>query len=153
MTFLALPGLDNIARTAAFVAILGSTGSLASSVVALFRHQAELRRMHHIREGFYAPVSTVSSLCLPSVSYIQLTHTFFSMEQQSYSIIMSLPAVFLAWSIVAFVTGLVLYAFRGVVIINSSNWVRFSQYTKWTTVGILGFSAGVLTTSAIFARR
>ena len=78
---------------------------------------------------------------------------FYSTSIQSYSIIMSLPAVFLAYAIVAFVTGLVLYAFRGVVIVNTSNWVRFSQYTKWTTVGVLGFCAGVLTTSAIFARR
>ena len=66
---------------------------------------------------------------------------------------MSLPAVFLGWSIVAFVTAIVLYAFRGVIVVDPSHISKFAQYTKWTTVGVLGFSAGVLTTSMFFVRR
>ena len=42
VTFIALPGLGNVARTAGFVAILGTVASLGSSIIALFRHQSEL---------------------------------------------------------------------------------------------------------------
>ena len=66
---------------------------------------------------------------------------------------MSLPAVFLAWSIVAFVIGLMVYAFRGVAVVDPTHWAKFAQYTKWTTVGVLSFSAGVLTTSICVSRR
>jgi len=129
VTFLALPGLDNIARTAGFVAILGSTASLASSVIAAFRHQTEVQRMTARGGEGFVTVSTGGTLLL------------------------SLPAVFLAWAIVAFVTGLVIYAFRGSVIVDPSHWKKFAEYTKWTTVGVLGFSAGLLLTSMFFVRR
>jgi len=131
ITFLALPGLDNIARTAGMVAIVGSIGSLASSVIALFRHQIEMQRMalRHGGEGIIVVLSTGGDILL------------------------SLPAVFLAWSIVAFVAAIVLYAFRGVIEVDPSHWSKFAQYTKWTVVGVLGFSAGVLTTSTFFVRR
>ena len=66
---------------------------------------------------------------------------------------MSLPGVFLAWSIIAFVVGVVIYAFRGVVIIDPSHISKFAEYTKWTTIGVLGFGAGVLSTSLLFLRR
>ena len=56
-----------------------------------------------------------------SFSYSISVSVFTLRTPQSYSIIMSLPAVFLAYAIVAFVTGLVLYAFRGVVIVNTSH--------------------------------
>ncbi len=72
---------------------------------------------------------------------------------QGGDILLSLPAVFLAWSIVAFVAAIVLYAFRGVIEVDPSHWSKFAQYTKWTVVGVLGFSAGVLTTSTFFVRR
>jgi hypothetical protein len=44
VTFLSLPGLDNIARVAGFVAILFSSFSMASTVVAIFKYKADLER-------------------------------------------------------------------------------------------------------------
>jgi membrane protein implicated in regulation of membrane protease activity len=66
---------------------------------------------------------------------------------------MSLPAVFLAWAIIAFVTAMVLYAFRGSAATDPEQWTRFAQYTKWTTVGVLCLTASLLITSMFFARR
>lgn len=42
MTFLCLPGLDNFARIAGFVAILFASFSMVSTLVALFRWKAEI---------------------------------------------------------------------------------------------------------------
>ena len=44
VTFLSLPGLDNIARNAGLVAVLLSTASMSSSVIALFRFKADMER-------------------------------------------------------------------------------------------------------------
>jgi hypothetical protein len=44
VTFLSLPGLDNIARIAGFVAVFFSTASITSSVVALLRFKADVDR-------------------------------------------------------------------------------------------------------------
>jgi TRAP-type uncharacterized transport system fused permease subunit len=44
VTFLSLPGLDNIARIVALVAILCATASMVSSVIALFAFKAEMER-------------------------------------------------------------------------------------------------------------
>jgi hypothetical protein len=73
VTFLALPGLDNAARTAGFVAILASVASLASSVIALFRHQTEVHRLaSRSGEGLIYTVSTVSTLSLAFTSSVLL---------------------------------------------------------------------------------
>jgi hypothetical protein len=42
VTFLSLPGLDNIARIAGFVAVFFSTASLTSSVIALLRFKSDV---------------------------------------------------------------------------------------------------------------
>ena len=42
VTFLSLPGLDNIARVAGFVAILFSSFSMVSTLVAIFKYKADL---------------------------------------------------------------------------------------------------------------
>ena len=44
MTFLSLPGLDAFSRTTSMVAILFAAFSMASTVVAIFRHKADLER-------------------------------------------------------------------------------------------------------------
>lgn len=44
VTFVTLPGLDSIARVAGFVAIMCSTASLASAVMALFRYKVNMER-------------------------------------------------------------------------------------------------------------
>ena len=158
VTFLALPGLDNAARTAGFVAILASVASLASSVIALFRHQTEVRRIaSRSGEGLLYTVSTVSRFALSStpssLASCVSAVLIFGVSLQRGSVLMSLPAVFLAWAIIAFVSAMVLYAFRGSAATDPEQWTRFALYTKWTTVGVLGLIAGLLLTSMFFVRR
>jgi hypothetical protein len=44
VTFLSLPGLDAFSRTTGMVAILFAAFSMAATVVAIFRHKADLER-------------------------------------------------------------------------------------------------------------
>lgn len=63
---------------------------------------------------------------------------------------MSLPLVFLAYSIAGFVTGIVIYSFRG---ISATPGHHYEDYIKWTVVGTLGGLAGVLALSTFLGRR
>lgn len=130
VTFLSLPGLDSIARLAGFVAILFSSFSMASTLVAIFKYKADLERpaAHLGGEGL-----------------IMLSRR---------NIVMSLPLVFLVYAIVAFVAGIVLYSFSGVTASDPLESERpFEDYTKWTVVGVLGGLAGMLTMSLFLLRR
>ncbi|KAF5369694.1 hypothetical protein D9615_010149 [Tricholomella constricta] len=129
VTFLSLPGLDNFARLAGFVAILFATFSMASTLVALFRYKADLE----------SPVSHVAGEGLLMLS--------------RRSVVMSLPLVFLVYAIIGFATGIVLYSFRGVASDPLSSQRPFEVYTRWTVVGVLGGLAGMLTTSLLLLRR
>jgi H+/Cl- antiporter ClcA len=67
---------------------------------------------------------------------------------------MSLPLVFLLCTIMGFVTGVVLYSFRGVTIVDPMvGEYPFEEYTRWTVLGVLGGLAGVLTPSLFLLRR
>jgi hypothetical protein len=44
VTFLSLPGLDSVARTAGMVAVLFAAFSMAATGVAVLRHKADLER-------------------------------------------------------------------------------------------------------------
>ena len=44
MTFLSLPGLDAFSRTMGMVVILFAAFSMAATIVAIFRHEADLER-------------------------------------------------------------------------------------------------------------
>jgi len=82
--------------------------------------------------------------------------TMFSLIKhvQRRSVVMSLPLVFLAYSIIGFIAGIVLYSFRGVTVTNSDLAVHhFDDYTRWTVVGVLGGLAGMLTTSVLLLKR
>jgi len=129
VTFVSLPGLDSIARVAGFVSIICSTASLASAVMALFRYKVDMEReLSAAGEG----LTTLSRR----------------------SVVMSLPLVFLAYAIAAFITGVVLFSFRGVILTNPSMIVRhFEEYTRWIVVGTLGGLAAMLALSAIVARQ
>lgn len=48
VTFISLPGLDDIARVAALLAILCSTASMASTVIALFRYKVDMERAGYV---------------------------------------------------------------------------------------------------------
>ena len=67
---------------------------------------------------------------------------------------MSLPVVFLAWAIAAFITGITFYSFRGVTL-TSKVVIRqpFVDYTHWAVVGSLGGLVGILVVSALMSRR
>ena len=67
---------------------------------------------------------------------------------------MSLPLVFLLYAMVGFVTGVVVYSFRGVAHADPLEGdYPFENYTRWTVVGVLGGLAGVLATSLLLLRR
>lgn len=130
VTFMTLPGLDDVARLAGMIAILFSASSMVSSVFALFRYKADVER---------------------TVVYVGGEGLMLLSQR---SIVMSLPLVFLAWAIAAFVTGITFYSFRGAtltsrVVIKAP----FQDYTHWAMVGTLGGLAGILMMSALLARR
>jgi hypothetical protein len=67
---------------------------------------------------------------------------------------MSLPLVFLAYSIGAFITGISFYVFRGTIATNPQLVMHpFDDYTKWTVVGAIGGSVTMLAASALLSRR
>lgn len=67
---------------------------------------------------------------------------------------MSLPLVFLAWGIAAFIAGITLYSFRGFTLTNPGLVKQhFEDFTHWIVVGVMGVLAGVLITSALLLRR
>lgn len=128
VTFLSLPGLDSIARIAGFVAILFASFSMASTLVAIFRHKADMDTISHL--GGEGLVITRRTL------------------------VMSLPIVFLAYSIIGFITGIVLYSIRGVTFVDPHlTQSHFGDYTKWTVTGLGGALAGILTMSLLLLRR
>lgn len=147
MTLVSLPGLDNLGRIAGFVAILCSAASMISAVIALFRYKADVERAVVYMGG--------EGLVMLSVRSTLLTYRpLLNQTQQRRSIVMSLPLVFLAWGIVAFITAITLYSFRGFTV-TSPGMVKqpFTDYTHWTVVGTMGVLAGALITSALLMRR
>ncbi|TFK94846.1 hypothetical protein K466DRAFT_475411 [Polyporus arcularius HHB13444] len=130
VTFLSLPQLDDVPRLAGFLAIAFSASSMVSAVIALLRYKAELDRTIVYLGGEGLMISS------------------------SRSIIFSLPLVFLAWAIAAFMTGITLYSFRGATV-TSRVAVRhpFEPFTHWAVVGTIGALGGMLTIAAITARR
>ncbi|KIY67714.1 hypothetical protein CYLTODRAFT_352645 [Cylindrobasidium torrendii FP15055 ss-10] len=124
VTFLSLPGLDNIARIAGLVSVLLAAFSIASTVPAIFRYKADVER---------------ASAMLNSEGLIFISRR---------NVVFSLPIVFLLYAIVGFVTAVVLYSFRG-----APAQQPFSDYTSWIVVGVVGACLGVLTTSVLIMTR
>ncbi|KAK2463729.1 hypothetical protein APHAL10511_004222 [Amanita phalloides] len=126
VTFLTLSGLDSIMRIAGFVALISAVFSMASTLLAIFTIKADLERPPQVIGG---------------EGLLMLSRR---------NVVMSLPVVFLLYSIVGFVTGVVLFSLRGASI-TDVNLIRrpFSEYTRWTAAGALGAIAGMATMSAI----
>jgi low temperature requirement protein LtrA len=61
------------------------------------------------------------------------------------SVLLSLPLVFLLYAIAAFITGITLYAFRGLKTTASGR--HFEDFTHWAVVGAVGALACILLTS------
>ena len=70
---------------------------------------------------------------------------------------LSLPLVFLAYSVAGFVTGVVIYSFRSATInlasAGSPVAAKFDEYTRFMVVGVVGALVGVLIASTMVARR
>lgn len=67
---------------------------------------------------------------------------------------MSLPVVFLAWAVAAFITGITFYSFRGVTLTSKAIIAQpFVDYTHWAVVGGLGGLAGILLVTIFVAGR
>jgi hypothetical protein len=112
------------------VAILFAAFSMAATVVAIFKHKADLER----------PISHVGIEGMMVIS--------------RRTVILSLPLVLLVYSIIAFIVGIVLYSFRGVTISDPSMTRKyFEDYTKWGVVSVVGALAGMVTTSMLLFRR
>ncbi|KAI0940341.1 hypothetical protein AcV5_001475 [Taiwanofungus camphoratus] len=130
VTFISLPGLDDVARLAGLLAILFSASSMVSTVIALFRYKVDIER---------------------TVVYVGGEGLMLLSRR---SVIMSLPLVFLAWAIAAFITGITFYSFRGATLTTRITIKHpFEDYTHWAVVGTMGGLAGMLMVSILLARR
>ncbi len=129
------------------VAILFAAFAIAASGVAILRHKADLERpVSHIGIEGIVGISVKSSSYLV---YAGLT----SFYLQRRTIALSLPLVFLAYSIIAFIASLTLYSFRGKPVGYPLPKTPFEDYTRWIVVGVLGGLLGILTTSLLLLRR
>ncbi|KAG1807296.1 uncharacterized protein BJ212DRAFT_757624 [Suillus subaureus] len=97
VTLMTLPGLSGIARMSGLVAIMCSVLSMITSFISIIRHKAEM--------AHGAPTSG-------SEGFVLLTRR---------SVFLSLPLVFLAYSVAGFITGVVIYSFNGVVLNGTAN--------------------------------
>jgi L-asparagine transporter-like permease len=57
--------------------------------------------------------------------------------------------VFLAYALIGFLTGLILYTFRGAPLGNPGSKTSFEDYARWIIVGVIGALAGIVTTSLL----
>jgi hypothetical protein len=62
------------------------------------------------------------------------------------SVLLSLPLVFLLYAIAAFITGISLYAFRGLKTTTTGG-RHFDDFTRWAVIGSVGGLACILLTS------
>ncbi|KAF7984725.1 hypothetical protein HWV62_11654 [Athelia sp. TMB] len=131
VSFLSFPGLDNIARVAACIAILCSAASMTASVISLFRYKADLD-------------STVYHYDMAGKGLMTLSKR---------SVVLALPLVFLAYSVAGFVTAIVLYTLRTASPAPPGTPPHLEDWAKWTIVGTLGGLAGVLALAAIVSRK
>lgn len=123
VTFITLPGMDDVSRIAGFLAILLSASSLISAVIALFRYKSDIEHPIVYPRG--------EGLILLS----------------RRSVLLSLPLVFLLYALAAFVTGIALYAFRGLT--TSASGRHFGDFTQWAVIGTVGGLACILLTSQL----
>ena len=70
VTFITLPGIDDVSRVAGFIAILLSASSLISAVIALFRYKSDIENPIAYPRG--------EGLILLSVCIICLSHDLYS---------------------------------------------------------------------------
>ena len=101
-------------------------------------------------EGFFLlPVSVIT--------LSPVTDTDTDVVFQRRSIMLSLPLVFLVYSVAGFITGVVIYSFRSATINFAHAGMpvaaKFDEYARWMMIGVLGALTGVLITSVMVSRR
>lgn len=97
VTLMTLPGLSGIARMSGLVAIMCSVLSMTTSFISIMRHKTDL---------------THGTPTSGSEGFVLLTRR---------SVLLSLPLVFLAYSVAGFITGVVIYSFNGVALNATAN--------------------------------
>ena len=149
VTFLTLPGLDDITRVAGFVAIILSASSMMSAVIALFRYKSDIERSSYAGVGGEGMIMlSVCPFDLCALRDKALTATCVRLQRRS--VLLSLPLVFLIWSVAAFLTGIGLYACRGLSVTSAGEIVRhFKDYTQWAVIGVAGGLASLLMISTL----
>ena len=73
---------------------------------------------------------------------------------QRRTVVLSLPLVFLAYALVAFLTGIVLFSIKGATV-NDVGAVtkQFQDYTRWTVAVMISGIAVLLLTTSTLSRR
>ena len=67
---------------------------------------------------------------------------------------LSLPLVFLAYSVAGFITGVVIYSFRSATInFAHAGMPVAAKFDGWMVIGVLGALTGVLAASVLVSRR
>jgi len=147
-----LPELDTIAGIGGLVAILCSVLTMITPFVSIFRYKSEMAQgaAQTPGEGFFLlPVSVIT---LSPVTDTDTDGVF-----QRRSIMLSLPLVFLAYSVAGFITGVVIYSFRSATIHFAHAGMpvaaKFDEYARWMMTGVLGALTGVLIASVMVSRR
>jgi hypothetical protein len=141
VTFITLPGIDDISRVAGLLAILLSASSLISAVIALFRYKSDIENPIAYPRGeglVLLSVCVISSEQLPLIANLDS-------NLKRRSVLLSLPLVFLLYAIGAFITGISLYAFRGLT--TTAGGRHFEDFTRWAVIGSVGGLACILLTS------
>jgi len=140
VTFITLPGIDDVSRVAGFLAILLSASSLISAVIALFRYKSDIENpiAYPRGEGL-----VLLSVCVISEFLLPIADWKFNLKRRS--VLLSLPLVFLLYAISAFMAGITLYALRGMT--SSIGGRHFEDFTKWAVIGTFGGLACILLTS------
>ncbi|KAF9254329.1 hypothetical protein L218DRAFT_550583 [Marasmius fiardii PR-910] len=153
VTFLSLPGLDAISRVVGLVAALLATFSMIATVVAVFKYKSDLERSFtSLAFSGYAPgYGTFPAIGTSGAGEGMLVHS-------RRIVILSLPLTLLIYSVIAFVTGIVLYSFFGQVTdaqpgSGGTLQQHFEKYTQWSVVGVVGGLAGVLVTAMLMLRK
>ncbi|KAF9552621.1 hypothetical protein CPC08DRAFT_768163 [Agrocybe pediades] len=130
VTFLNLPGLDGIARTASVVATLFAAASIAATALVVLRSKTDGAAEEEWAERLGAwPSSTSSQGILNTTTLTQ-----------------SLPLVLLAYGLMAFVASIVLFVFRGQGAGggHGGGGKIFDDFMRWTVMVVGGGIVGVV---------
>ncbi|KAH6908970.1 hypothetical protein BKA70DRAFT_1222523 [Coprinopsis sp. MPI-PUGE-AT-0042] len=121
ITFLSLQGLALLPRIAILVAIVFATLAMASTLVAVFKHKADVQRTSNV---------------LDFEGNVGLT---------GRGIILSLPLVFLSYSLISFLTAIGIHTIRGGMIFGPSLTLQsVGSGMKWPVLGAAGMLMAIV---------